>query len=436
MVQVWKTCWMKAPGVPIPLAPRSKLGDPKYMPLDQFSAGLASIRDLSTRIVTKLWKLPGSKFFLGMTKWRPLRIIELSRENPNYEPLAIDSAGLAAVYQRWEDSTYQPPIEAPHPVGLWRIRDGIVQLNSKFASVANSHEIMILPRFEEGPYFFYPSQASANASGVYSSTSSHLLLRSRKKVVSTMEAIYVGTRAATNWGHWLLNFLPGVMLASEHFSSTMAPPLVVPPGYSTGESRFRLFTHFWGERPILECGEDTEIRAANLYWIEQPVADSPRPINRSSIQPKSVNIEVMKRFRSTLLDASGATHNSKPFRKLFLAREPDGKRAYNHDAVHSVAESKGFDIVYLNRLPVMEQISLINQATRVVAPHGSGLANLIFASPGTKVLVLARSDLIEHWFATFPALAGGESHVVIRDGTMENPWEIDPEELGRWLDKF
>jgi len=406
------------------------------MPRNQSSAGLDFIRDLSTRVVTRLWRLPGWKFVLGMTKWRPLRIIELSRATQNYEPLAIDSAGLAAVYQDWEGGNYQPPIEAPHPVGLWRIKNGIVQLNSKFASVANSKEIMILPRVEEGPYFFYPSRAIGNASGVYSSTSSHLLLRSREKVISTAEAIYVGTRPATNWGHWLLNFLPGVMLASERFSSRMAPPLIVPPGYSGGESRIQLFTHFWGNRPILECGETSEIRAANLYWIEQPVADSPRPINRSNIQPKIINIEVMKRFRSSVLDASGAIHNSKPFRKLFLAREPHGKRPYNHDAVHNVAESKGFEIVYLNRLPVMEQISLINQASKVVAPHGSGLANLIFASPGVKVLVLARSDLIEHWFASFPALAGGESHVVVRDGTIENPWEIDHEELGRLLDTF
>ncbi|MBI4553232.1 MAG: glycosyltransferase family 61 protein, partial [Candidatus Latescibacteria bacterium] len=48
----------------------------------------------------------------------------------------------------------------------------------------------------------------------------------------------------------------------------------------------------------------------------------------------------------------------------------------------------GFEKHVLRGLSVKEQAALFASATVVIAPHGAGLANLVFCSPGTKVIEL------------------------------------------------
>ena len=45
----------------------------------------------------------------------------------------------------------------------------------------------------------------------------------------------------------------------------------------------------------------------------------------------------------------------------------------------------GFRIIDLSRLEIMEQIKLFNNAEIIIGSTGSGLANIVFCSPGTKI---------------------------------------------------
>jgi capsular polysaccharide biosynthesis protein len=46
----------------------------------------------------------------------------------------------------------------------------------------------------------------------------------------------------------------------------------------------------------------------------------------------------------------------------------------------------GFESVLTERLSVHEQVEMFSQASVLVAPHGAGLANMVFARPGLTVL--------------------------------------------------
>lgn len=77
----------------------------------------------------------------------------------------------------------------------------------------------------------------------------------------------------------------------------------------------------------------------------------------------------------------------KPNKRLYIRRNLSrSRRLINEEEVIHCLEGWGFEALHLERLSVREQASLFAQAEIVVAPHGSGLSNLVFCSPGTKVI--------------------------------------------------
>ncbi len=82
-------------------------------------------------------------------------------------------------------------------------------------------------------------------------------------------------------------------------------------------------------------------------------------------------------------------------RRLYLSRqETANRRLINETAVWSVLEKFGFEAVTLETLSVTEQAELLAQAAAVISPHGSGLTNLAFCNPGTKVIELFSPEFV------------------------------------------
>ena len=80
---------------------------------------------------------------------------------------------------------------------------------------------------------------------------------------------------------------------------------------------------------------------------------------------------------------------STPQRKFFISRsDAHTRRMTNEDELFSRLESLDFEKVVLTGRTLLEQARLFRSAKMVVAPHGAGLANLVFCSAGTKVVEL------------------------------------------------
>ena len=90
-------------------------------------------------------------------------------------------------------------------------------------------------------------------------------------------------------------------------------------------------------------------------------------------------------LRNTFLDSECV--QVKPNKRLYIRRNLSHSRhLINEEEVIHCLEDWGFEALHLERLSVREQASLFAQAEIVVAPHGSGLSNLVFCSSGTKVI--------------------------------------------------
>lgn len=74
-------------------------------------------------------------------------------------------------------------------------------------------------------------------------------------------------------------------------------------------------------------------------------------------------------------------------RKIYISREDARRRRIlNESELWDRLKQKGFERVLLADMTVEAQARLFASADTIVAPHGSGLANLVFADAGTHVI--------------------------------------------------
>lgn len=385
------------------------------------------LRLVATAVVIRIWHYSVASPFLRVFGWQRLSVCDLDSSQFEFQELDGKSAGLSVDYAPFGSSLPTCSQRVEFPVRKWDLESSKICYNSKFPSVEANNRLWVTPRFESGPHSYSPSPNPGAGSRIRSQSNDIVLRRAPMVIRSFSEAVYCGTRAPRNWGHWLMNFLPGVMLAAEYFTSKSCPPLIVPPEYREGESRQKLFDLMWGQRPVAVIDLETTFEVKNLHWFEQPVLDSPRPIEKFRQTPKTVNVSILSRFRGRILDFSGidASHDV-PTRKIFLARESGSSRPYDYERVHEIASSFGFEVVYLNRLGIIDQVRLIYAAEKIVAPDGSALASLLFTHPSARATVLTRVDDTEDWFAFGAAIAGSSAQAIRHSGFSGKPWGIDP----------
>ncbi len=84
-------------------------------------------------------------------------------------------------------------------------------------------------------------------------------------------------------------------------------------------------------------------------------------------------------------------------RRIFVARGSghNGRRLVNEDSFfHQRLQPAGFEQVTMDGMSFQEQASMFRSATHIVAPHGAALANLVFATPNSRVLELFGASYI------------------------------------------
>lgn len=91
-------------------------------------------------------------------------------------------------------------------------------------------------------------------------------------------------------------------------------------------------------------------------------------------------------LKTTFLKQPSSPHSEK-MEYIYISRKTaTNRRVLNEDALINLLHQFGFKSVTLESMSVVEQAKLMAGAKAVIAPHGSGLTNLVFCNPGTKVI--------------------------------------------------
>ncbi|WP_143437633.1 glycosyltransferase 61 family protein, partial [Hydrocoleum sp. CS-953] len=92
-------------------------------------------------------------------------------------------------------------------------------------------------------------------------------------------------------------------------------------------------------------------------------------------------------IRNLFLRSENIRKISEQPKRIFISRKlASWRRVVNEDEVVSLLEKFGFISLTLESFSITEQATLMSKVKAVIAPHGAGLTNLVFCSPGTKVI--------------------------------------------------
>lgn len=89
----------------------------------------------------------------------------------------------------------------------------------------------------------------------------------------------------------------------------------------------------------------------------------------------------------------------KGYERIYITRKDASKRfVVNEEQVIALLAQRGFRVVVLTPLSTQEKIAIFSSAQVIVAPFGSGSANIVFSEPGTKLIELSPITVVDTYF--------------------------------------
>ncbi|CAA6606423.1 hypothetical protein MTBLM1_90092 [Rhodospirillaceae bacterium LM-1] len=182
--------------------------------------------------------------------------------------------------------------------------------------------------------------------------------------------------APNNWGHWIADTLPKLMVR-EHFAELQDRRLVFGPLKDFHIETLELL-NIDPSRHV--CIGTADAPRARFEFFDLAVATPPGLAQSYAY--------VRKLFRPAIQ----ANHGNGPERVYFSrSKLAPRHRLFNGDEVESHLRSQGFEIVQGDRLSVRETLDVIANAKIIAAPLGAALGNLVLAREDAEIIQLLPS---------------------------------------------
>ncbi|MCT7964993.1 tetratricopeptide repeat protein [Laspinema sp. D1] len=111
-------------------------------------------------------------------------------------------------------------------------------------------------------------------------------------------------------------------------------------------------------------------------------------------------------LRQAFLNSVPASDCEHPERIYIRRHNARNRRLINEEEVIEFLAQFGFEPIETESLSFAEQIAVFSQAKIIVAPHGSGLTNLVFCRPGTQAIELVSPHYVRPYYAVICQLLG------------------------------
>ena len=188
----------------------------------------------------------------------------------------------------------------------------------------------------------------------------------------------VTTEGSNTYYHWLFDILPRIYLLEKSGLMDKIETFVFPELKYDFQRESLLKIGFPLDK-ILEIKPNEYLEAKEMIVPSLP--SKLGTVNKWSLD-----------FLSSRL---GKHSSKKESNKIYISRKNANQRKLlNEDEIINFLRVEGYLIVFAEDLAFEQQITLFANADVVISPHGSGLSNIIFCSPGTKVIELFYGDFI------------------------------------------
>ena len=198
-----------------------------------------------------------------------------------------------------------------------------------------------------------------------------------------------------NYYHWTMDCL-GRLAAADERAMTESAQVLVPPLVAEFQVAGFALSGLGQSRAVRCVGEGETV------WVERMIV----PWSMTGYhQPHPSLRGLFQRFASRLEQSPA---KSRPgTRRIYIdRRRTANRRLLNEDEVVSGLERLGFVAMQLENLTLAEQIALFANAEIVVAPHGAGLANILYAPSGCRLIELHMGGWTNWCFRRLAAVCG------------------------------
>jgi capsular polysaccharide biosynthesis protein len=191
----------------------------------------------------------------------------------------------------------------------------------------------------------------------------------------------VATTLASGYGHWLLEELPRLL---EFAGVRQSDALIVHVATSYAREAMAR-AGFTGKVMTVKRGAHFACEELIVPSLGRPSPLTVRAINEFADSMAREDVNVGEKF--------------------YISRAHARRRkVVNEVELWAALESHGFVQIQLENLSWAQQIAAFRSAKVIVAPHGAGLANLVFSQPGTRVVELFHRSYVNGCYWQIAAL--------------------------------
>lgn len=245
---------------------------------------------------------------------------------------------------------------------------------------------------------------------------SMLLLRRESVADWLPEGIVLTSFAVGNWAHFLTEMAPLLALVEAENLPVHIPLLVARPEAPQITEMMERLKH--PKRPLRMLDRPVQVGEAHWYG---PVAQVPFEFlkTRAGLPVRygpgdfMFSPAALAGLRERL--GFGARSQGPAGAKVFIDRVSSRRKVRNREAVLDFFRGAGFDIIRPESLSLAGQMEIFGRASVVAGQAGAGLANMVFAPPGARIIAFTGHpmDVEPHrYWASMARALGHEFHQV------------------------
>ena len=229
------------------------------------------------------------------------------------------------------------------------------------------------------------------------------------------------------YGHWLLDFMPRLLLARDYINACKVPiPIVMK---KVPKWAWQFIEMLGLKDLIVEVGVDEPVLAEDAYF---PLAPKEGYLCSHQALREGFD-ELMSHISDEPLSAY-STDDVIPKKLLVLRRK--APFAGNHRAIKELLESYGFSAIFPETLSLQDQIRVFKKAEIVIGEDGSAMHNIGFCRPNAQVVIWSRADRINLRHISVAQAAGVNLTMIKSQVSDDGSYEIDMEKIEEIMDKL
>lgn len=182
------------------------------------------------------------------------------------------------------------------------------------------------------------------------------------------KGIWVLDEWSANYFHWMTDCLPRIWEGLEREPNA---PILLPYSYQS----------------LAFVSDSLKLIGAKALFFKsnQNLQVSTLILTARTASFPNFNLKLTQKTREKL----NIKTPSEPWRKVYISSNLTEKRkAHNESEVQLILEKRGFEIIYIERLNLGQQIQLMGESKILVSLHGAAWTNMLFLAPNSKVLEL------------------------------------------------